>query len=186
MIRSRFCTRVYCRRLSTSSSTQLNYGPLKAYRKIVQEGMIREDKYQLEALEHLQRLYDEVIHYDRHVVSFHSSPSSSSQQSTSPPTLPIAHPETKTSSTSFFGRLFAGREEGHTKETPSNISSSSSLSLTSTPKSVYLWGGTGCGKTFIMDLFYDQLPIGRKRRVHFDSFMIDQEVHPPIASHMRV
>jgi len=41
------------------------------------------------------------------------------------------------------------------------------------PKSLYMWGGPGCGKTFLMDLFYECVPVERKRRVHFNDFMID-------------
>lgn len=40
-----------------------------------------------------------------------------------------------------------------------------------TPKSVYLWGGVGRGKTFIMDLFYDQVDVPLKKRIHFHRFM---------------
>jgi len=43
------------------------------------------------------------------------------------------------------------------------------------PRGVYLWGGVGRGKTWIMDLFYASLPIAAKRRTHFYRFM--QEVH---------
>jgi cell division protein ZapE len=43
------------------------------------------------------------------------------------------------------------------------------------PKGVYLWGGVGRGKTWLMDLFYASLTSGTKRRTHFYRFM--QEVH---------
>ena len=41
------------------------------------------------------------------------------------------------------------------------------------PRGVYVWGGVGCGKSMIMDMFVDTLTVG-VRRVHFHSFM--QEV----------
>jgi cell division protein ZapE len=43
------------------------------------------------------------------------------------------------------------------------------------PKGVYIWGGVGRGKTFMMDVFYQCLPFRRKRRIHFHNFMV--EVH---------
>jgi len=38
---------------------------------------------------------------------------------------------------------------------------------------LYIHGGVGRGKTMIMDLFFDALPIAEKRRVHFNIFMLD-------------
>src|SRR5579864_8511094 len=47
------------------------------------------------------------------------------------------------------------------------------------PRGVYLWGGVGRGKSFLMDAFYLAVPLVRKRRVHFHHFMRD--VHREMA-----
>ncbi|WP_434724527.1 cell division protein ZapE [Mesorhizobium sp. RIZ17] len=40
-------------------------------------------------------------------------------------------------------------------------------------KGLYIHGGVGRGKTMLMDVFFELLPVRRKRRVHFNDFMAD-------------
>lgn len=43
------------------------------------------------------------------------------------------------------------------------------------PRGVYMHGGVGRGKSFLMDCFYNAVPLRRKTRLHFHEFM--REVH---------
>lgn len=40
-------------------------------------------------------------------------------------------------------------------------------------KGVYLFGSPGCGKTFMMDMFFENIDILEKKRVHFNEFMLN-------------
>ncbi|TPO01667.1 cell division protein ZapE [Mesorhizobium sp. B1-1-5] len=48
-------------------------------------------------------------------------------------------------------------------------------------KGLYIHGGVGRGKSMLMDMFFELLPVRRKRRVHFNDFMAD--VQDRIQSH---
>ncbi len=48
-------------------------------------------------------------------------------------------------------------------------------------RGLYLWGGVGIGKTFLMDCFYQSLPFPEKMRMHFHHFM--QMVHQELKKH---
>ena len=43
------------------------------------------------------------------------------------------------------------------------------------PRGVYMYGGVGRGKSFLMDCFFNAVPLKRKVRLHFHEFM--REVH---------
>ena len=47
------------------------------------------------------------------------------------------------------------------------------------PRGVYLFGGVGRGKSFLMDCFFGAVPLNRKTRLHFHEFML--EVHRELA-----
>jgi cell division protein ZapE len=48
-------------------------------------------------------------------------------------------------------------------------------------KGLYIHGGVGRGKTMLMDMYFDLVPVRRKRRVHFNAFMAD--VHDRMQKH---
>ncbi|TDH37684.1 cell division protein ZapE [Pseudohoeflea suaedae] len=49
------------------------------------------------------------------------------------------------------------------------------------PRGLYVHGDVGRGKTMLMDMFFDRLPVKRKRRAHFNDFMAD--AHDRIHAH---
>lgn len=53
------------------------------------------------------------------------------------------------------------------------------LSHPEVPRGIYLWGGVGRGKSFLMDSFYSVIPLRRKTRIHFHEFM--RAVHRELA-----
>ncbi|ELY4859696.1 cell division protein ZapE [Cronobacter sakazakii] len=66
---------------------------------------------------------------------------------------------------SKVGKLFGKREET-ASEAP--------------VRGLYMWGGVGRGKTWLMDLFFHSLPGERKLRLHFHRFML--RVHEELAA----
>ncbi|KAL2012892.1 hypothetical protein VTN00DRAFT_417 [Thermoascus crustaceus] len=124
-------------------------GPLDEYDRRVQEGRLRDDPFQRALIQHLQDLHDMLRGY-------------------TPPK--VVHPSVESLNTkpksSFFGSLFGRSSPPEGPTIPENL-----------PKGLYMYGDVGCGKTMLMDLFYDTLPpnIPSKTRIHFHNFM--QDVH---------
>ena len=58
----------------------------------------------------------------------------------------------------------------------SSVSNSTQLPFIPRIRGIYVFGGVGCGKTAMMDIFYDCLAVNSKQRTHFHSFMLDVHV----------
>jgi predicted ATPase len=147
------------------------------YLSRVEMGLITSDSNQLKVIDDLQKLYDELVV---------SGVDSLDKQIELAPD-PYGKYKTQSYNTSkksikkssiwdmFSSKSSSSSSSSSNSSIQSSISSFSSDLLSgnsNAPKSLYIWGGPGSGKTFTMDLFYDMVPITRKRRVHFHHFMI--------------
>lgn len=155
-------SRLGARHLSSSEQR----GPLDLYKQKVNKGLIKQDEHQIVALRHLQNLYEELgggggasvaSHAQRRVQDVRSSGGGQGSGE----------------SDSLWSNLFS-TSSSSPKSSTSTVKRSvgTLMGMGSNTKGVYLWGGPGCGKTFMMDMFYETLDIDRKQRVHFNDFMI--------------
>lgn len=125
--------------------------PLKLYDQRVKSGKLRNDEYQRGILTSMEHLHTELSTYK-------------------PPNVPepdiTACRSIFTSKKSSISNIFKSLFQ------PKKVE----LNEISTPNGIYLYGDVGCGKTMLMDLFYDTVPSHlTKRRLHFHQFM--QSLH---------
>lgn len=116
--------------------------PIERYKADLQRDDFQFDAAQQAAVEHLQRLYDDLITTKR------------------PCAAPAGGKGVKARLTHWLGREQKG-------DAPKAIEVAF--------QGLYLWGGVGRGKTYLVDTFYESLPFADKMRTHFHRFM--QRVH---------
>jgi len=147
----------------------------RRYFEMVQQHNVEADPVQLEALESLERLRAQLV-------TTEPSPRKTKTTKTATTTTAASHTrhhDTRQSSGYSFSSWFSG-----SSSSASSSSSSSQLTATATaPRGVYLHGGVGCGKTFLMNLFYDSLDPAdslastvwshERQKIHFHRFMLN-------------
>ena len=164
--------------------------PKAVYRAMVEAGQLRSDDRQEAALVHLQRLYDELLEW-KPPVQLPPPPPPKAKVWRGPQFDKYGQPtgggamytgvdnQESSPSPSIWSRvssMFSGSRDGDDRGAAASTEPVLS-NLSSVPQGVYMHGGVGCGKSLLMDTFFDCAPLdaSRKRRVHFHEFML--EIH---------
>ncbi|KAG7881761.1 hypothetical protein KL905_000753 [Ogataea polymorpha] len=136
-----------CRSIYWTGIRRHGTSPLQRYDHLVAQHRLKDDAYQRGILSSLEGLYSELVRYQPPKVD--------------EPDIRDLTP--KTGLSKVFGSFFRKK-----KAAPEQA--------VSVPSGIYLYGDVGCGKTMLMDLFYQTVPKHlTKRRVHFHQFM--QNLH---------
>ncbi|KAI1897606.1 hypothetical protein AGOR_G00084990 [Albula goreensis] len=128
---------------AVSNATRFS-GPLEHYDSLVDEKTLHPDEQQRDIIMQLDQLQKAMTEYSNEQQTFMSKLRTAQQDSKS------ADADQKSNNT------------GHEL-----------LTKPCSPKGFYIHGHVGTGKTMIMDMFYSHVEIARKRRVHFNGFMLD-------------
>lgn len=157
---------VGCARLLSTTPQRRAPGPLAVYTELKVKGSISYDPRQEAVMQKLQGLADRVKTYA-------PNPAARGAATRNAPA--------PGSGGGFFGGIFGG---GVAKPAQSAKKAEEKLNIPpGAERGLYIYGGCGTGKTFMMDLFHNNIPIVKKRRVHFHEWMI--EVHEKLHRHQK-
>lgn len=126
--------------------------PSESFRRFVELGTLRDDPRQQDALVHIDRVHRELEAYSRNPTARDMSPPA---------------PIRKGSQSITYVRAEAAKKFLREHGVIEKVHPLSKI------RGVYLCGGVGCGKTHLMDIFFNEAPVARKQRVHFHQFMLD-------------
>jgi len=128
--------------------------PSTVYRELVEQGGIQSDPAQLSTLTYIDALFRQLMAYQPEAERWNGVLRTRAEDASA------------AGSGGWLSSLFGGAKPAP----PGAVSASRPLSQ---PRGLYLHGGPGSGKTFLMDMLHDALPVAEKRRMHFHEFMLD-------------
>eukprot|EP00798_Chlamydomonas_sp_ICE-L_P027119 gene27119-2347_t len=156
--------------LSASNKT-----PMEKYLEGRERDLYREDPRQELTVSHLQDLYDKLAKHVSHPPPGRKRPSGLTMVDT------VSNFGSGHSSTGggWWSSLVGGGKHSGSKAHP-HPHSGSAHGIHPEIEGLYMYGGVGCGKTMLMDMFVNCAPPEFKvKRIHFHEFMLDvhQKMH---------
>lgn len=140
---------------ASSTAIQIT-DPILLYENLVRSGRIQQDEQQLRLLYQLRKIHGTVMDY---------KPTYSLRY-----LLESARPETASDDGSKqLGQHIVPSKA--TKALVQALTQEDDLANLDTPEGFLLTGSVGTGKTMLLDLFYDSLPI-KKKRIHYHAFLL--------------
>lgn len=148
--------------------------PLVKYRALVATKAISPDNGQLRLALHLQKLYERLkdyepqVEYSKRLDQIARAVVPDQRQSSQPNGSPNDEPARVT-----WRSLLAAKEKRDSLALTRRLTNYESALQMDSPKGLMLHGEVGTGKSMLVDLFADCLPTSKKRRWHFNTFMLE-------------
>ncbi|MCJ1410936.1 hypothetical protein MMC19_005024 [Ptychographa xylographoides] len=148
--------------------------PLVLYRALLATKRIDPDPAQHRLALHLQKLYFRLKDYEPEI-EYRQRLDEISRAVGTPAAVPTAPEESSGRSNGVFGsfRRTAGGSADDVLALTRKLTSHDSAVQVQSPKGLLLYGEVGTGKSMLVDLLADCLPNRKKRRWHFNTFMLE-------------
>ncbi|KAL2082068.1 hypothetical protein ACEWY4_021886 [Coilia grayii] len=148
-------------RTGTEVSESTNHGAQKSsvlldnYNSMVGSGSLREDTHQRSVLLQLEQLQRVMKAYDN------------------TPRVKVRDRDIQLNRPQHVEEKASGAGVAEQKTEATELEDHQLPSKYKAPKGFYIHGNVGTGKTMLMDMFYSHVENSRKKRVHFNAFMLD-------------
>ncbi|KAF3007723.1 hypothetical protein E8E13_009731 [Curvularia kusanoi] len=150
--------------------------PLVLYRSLIATQQIRPDPGQHRLALHLQKLYDQLIDYEPSIdyskrLGQLTRAVNAGQDVPPPPSTATA--ELGSFDRSWIWKTLVNQKEQRDSRALTRVLTDHDQAMTlQSPKGLMLHGEVGTGKSMLIDLFQECLPNRKKKRWHFDTFML--------------
>ncbi|XP_036438209.1 lactation elevated protein 1 homolog B [Colossoma macropomum] len=159
----------------------MHSGPIAHYNKLVHSGLLHKDIQQKAALWQLEQLHGVIAGYTNIPLSFQWPTVKKKDSSLDDELTKVSGTENRfitmnkekdgQASHRNFSEDVTSTEKRQKEDKECNAEKEPAKPPP--PQGCYIHGGVGTGKTMLMDLFYSHVKNSRKKRLHFNSFMLD-------------